>query len=119
MAQVALAKDQSSIKSIRFKAPRQTSVGIHEISSPTTGLQLVPNPANEWIKLGFEPRISGKVNVLICDGLGRVVHEQYLQASQGHKTELQIPVNALPNGIYTLILRAGEKLEAQRFILEH
>lgn len=119
VAQVALAKDQSSIKSIRFKAPRQISVGTHELSSPVTGLQLVPNPANKWIKLGFEPHISGKVNLLICDGLGRVVHEEYLQVSQGHKTELQIPVNALPNGIYTLILRAGEKLEAQRFVLEH
>lgn len=119
VAQITLTKDLSSIKNIRFKAPRQTSVGTHEISSPAAGLQLVPNPANEWIKLSFEPRISGKVNVLICDGLGRTLHQEYMQISQGIKTELQIPTQALPNGIYTLVLQAGEKLEAQRFVLQH
>lgn len=69
-------------------------------------LSVYPNPATNFITLGYILPINEKVTVSIYDGMGRRVKKLALIGSESN-IELQINIAGLPNGIYAYIATAN------------
>ena len=73
---------------------KPTSVAINAKVSQDARLQLVPNPAQNDVKVVFD-KLDGNVNVRLTDLSGKVIY-QYTSATTGMK----IPLQNIPAGVY-------------------
>ncbi|MFK7786855.1 MAG: T9SS type A sorting domain-containing protein, partial [Crocinitomicaceae bacterium] len=77
-------------------------------------VSLYPNPANVVVYVELESYLSETMRFEIIDPAGRIVVTGKLE---GVKTE--IDVNALENGLYTIVLSDDESRRALRFVKTH
>ncbi len=119
IAQVNLNNDLNQVTSVQFKAAPRKTVATREVLSPVAQLQLFPNPTSEVLLLNFQSLVSEQLTIGIFDDLGRLLQDGIIPAGRGQNTQWPIAIQHLPNGLYTLVLSAGEKMEAQRFIVLH
>lgn len=81
-------------------------------------LRLTPNPATHWAVLTVENAPAGPYLVRLSDALGRLVHEQRLEATAGTTTQVLLPVQALPPGWYSVQVQSGVHQQTLRFAVQ-
>lgn len=76
-----------------------------------------PNPAVENITLNFGSKVSGQIEIIITDLVGKVVTDEFKNVSQGSNT-LNYSLNDFERGMYIISLREmnSGKTESIRFI---
>ncbi|MBL0128620.1 MAG: T9SS type A sorting domain-containing protein [Flavobacteriales bacterium] len=78
------------------------------------GVRVYPNPNSGYVTLELE-QVPNDAQLVVRDALGRVVQRQRVQ---DHYTTLEL--QHVGNGIYHIELyRAGERLVAQRLVVQH
>lgn len=90
------------------KKCKQAFAARHGINSLVNSysLSLYPNPATNYITLGYVLPVNEKVTVSIYDGLGRTVKTVQLKGTENFN-ELQIDIAGLPTGIYAYTATAN------------
>jgi hypothetical protein len=88
--------------------------GITNLQSSTFAFQLYPNPAHNTFTISLNTPLSTvNCQLSIFDVTGRVVHEQTII-----NQESTIINTNLSAGVYLLKLIAGEKVYAQKLVVE-
>jgi hypothetical protein len=70
-----------------------------------------PNPVHDMLTVNFPPDVFRAVSV--CDVLGRVQHQQVIDA---HSHEVTLPLVALPSGTYFVSLENGARRKVIRVV---
>ena len=93
------------------------SVGITSVlvQGGISGLQVVPNPGGDFVKLSFSSptKITGEYNVY--DFSGKLVKSVPFSTERG-ANELNADFSSVPTGFYTIELKAGNKILQSKFI---
>lgn len=88
-----------------------TSTGIANTDLNTT---LYPNPATNVLHISFNEPVDNCVTTLY-DMVGNLVFTQSFQ----QELNIEIPVHQLPNGIYLLSLKNGDRILHKKIIINH
>jgi hypothetical protein len=81
-------------------------------------LQLMPNPANERMKIHFNAPPKNDLNIKIMDLMGNIWQNERLRTSEGEQN-LSIETLSMPNGIYLLQMQQEGKIFIKRFVVQH
>lgn len=80
-------------------------------------LRVYPNPVqNKVIRFSFGTFNQDRVNAVVVDPTGRVMHREEISLKKGNIIELQ-PANPLAPGVYLLILNQGSQASKTRFVV--
>ncbi len=79
------------------------------------GMEVFPNPARDVLYLSMNLPQARPAEVLLADMLGRPVWQQRLELLPDAAAE--IPVNALPAGLYTVVVRLDGQLVSRRVVV--
>ena len=93
-------------------------VSVGEIEAVTTGLAVVPNPANDQAQLHFDLINADHTRIDLLDVLGRTIatlHDGQLAAGA---QRFDLPVEDLRSGIYFVRLQNGARSDVVRFVVE-
>ncbi len=91
-----------------------TMMGVEELN-PVSGLQIYPNPADEFIRIQFFATNSAqKIN--ITDLNGRLIYQTDLH--QSGETTQEIRVKDWAKGVYILHITDGDKQSTRKIIVE-
>jgi len=81
-------------------------------------VDLMPNPAEDYVKLSFHAIIYNDVNISISNFMGNTVKNIILNADELQKTnEAELDVSDLASGIYFATVRAGGQVQTEKFII--
>ena len=80
-------------------------------------MQLRPNPANELVSVELEMVDMVNGTLVIHDMMGREVFSQSVQPS--YKQRIDVPLNNLANGIYSVNLQTERGRITQKMIVQH
>jgi hypothetical protein len=95
------------------------SIGVPSQQSWTSGLTLVPNPVRgDAAMLRATCLPAGPISVEIRDALGRTVQEVDLMPTAGH-AECTLPVHALANGLYSVVVHTAAGALSARLMVAH
>jgi hypothetical protein len=87
-----------------FKTDGSTTVDVSNLSldeSNPTNCIVYPNPTTGRITLQANFKIANEININVVDIIGRTVFQKSFTGS-GDKTEIELDVQALDNGMYTI-----------------
>lgn len=88
------------------------NVGIPQVEIKT--LSIYPNPAKEILYVQLEDQDNEPLSIQIYDQLGKLVYNEELTPNSDR---IEISVNHLPNGAYTLLMYSTEKAFQGKFIV--
>lgn len=88
--------------------------GLKEFTSVFSNITIGPNPAKEELNLTFENSINEEISYEIQNNLGQKIVSSGIKPTPGNK--VKIATNSLPNGVYFLKLKQGNKQAAYKFI---
>ena len=88
----------------------------YEVVNDDFGLQLVPNPATDWVRVDYHLPIAAQVQteVFSADGQLIVRLESERKPAGNHQIELRA---SLPSGMYWVKLTVDRKVEVQKLII--
>lgn len=106
----------------KLSSPVQVVINCREASSvtiPVTGIQLMPNPANDMVNITFTAN-NNNVNMILTDITGRVVLNKEIEAAQGQVNQLELPLAEFNSGVYFVTLLDGKnKMTAKLIVTAH
>jgi hypothetical protein len=77
---------------------------------------LFPNPANEFVILGFNSDVQGPSNIQIMNTAGQLVKLHLINLVKGYN-QVRIPVQELGSAMYLLQIKKGELNIIKRFVI--
>lgn len=89
------------------------SVGI-STANRIDNVKFFPNPASEFINVNFEEELSGKVEMKVINTSAKLMLKESFNASK----QISLDVSSLPQGIYILEVKMGNKYSIKKFIKE-
>ena len=87
-------------------------VGVHDVHKPVSILSVAPNPARDFVQLGYISEQAGQLQIF--DAAGRLVWSQV--AGVGSQV-CQANISGWPAGFYQVMLSAGRDIVRQRFVV--
>ncbi len=93
------------------------NLGVSNISKTNGGINVYPNPASGIATVVFDAKDAGGYNIRLMDVYGRVIKENNGTATRGQNTYTQ-PLNGIPEGIYTIMLRDGTGVYNTKLIVK-
>lgn len=102
-------------KDARFEYSR-----ILNVSFDITGLtvRLTPNPANNYISLSINSNKKQRVAINVIDDLGRLLLIQHTGVNKGDNIIRITNVSTLKNGIYPVVVTAGDNKVVHKLIIQ-
>ena len=88
------------------------SVAVHNAPKPVSILSVAPNPAQDFVQIGYLSEQVGQLQIF--DAAGRRVWSQVV--AQGSQAE-QVDVSGWSAGFYQVVLRVGRAVVRQRFVV--
>ena len=88
-----------------------TTTSITNLPSSTVNLQLTPNPAKEFVTIGFQSK--QKTKLTITDIAGKTVY-----ANDVYKSNNKISISKLAAGVYTVKISDGKQSGVKKFVKE-
>ena len=76
-------------------------------------VRIYPNPTKSFLTIDIQGVDNQNITMEITDALGRIYRAQTIQTDQS-----TIPTTDLPNGIYFLKIKRGERVEVLKFLKE-
>lgn len=83
-------------------------------TDPETQIQLIPNPAQDVVKVAFRA-VKGIAQVKLVSITGRVVYASEINASNG---DITIPLANIPAGIYIVKIQSQENSFSEKLIVK-
>ncbi len=80
-------------------------------------IRVYPSPADDWLKVNANFAEPLEAEIKLVNGIGAVVYERQLQT--GTEVNVNVPLTALPSGIYLLQLKAGGVQFVERVFVQH
>jgi hypothetical protein len=99
--------------------PGEITFSINENNSAfiENTLLIYPNPVKEQARLSFEVKKTSSLTLNITDLAGRTVFSRNYELLNQGQTEIIVPVNDLPAGLYQMILQPEDRvLMTQKFL---
>ena len=103
---------------IPFLKNCQGSVSTEELSALKIEVKLWPNPASDYVRIGFESR-GGRTQIQLYDVLGGLVNTFSDQVIPKGYQEWSLPLHNLSRGNYFLRLTQGTATTTQKLIVMH
>ena len=101
------------IKAIDFDGSVSISQVVAVNANHKNNIQVTPNPATQFININFESTAQNKIgDVIIKDALGKVVYSKKMD----FKSNRQINIEFLENGIYFIQIKYGNLVETFKLI---
>lgn len=119
IAQLHFNAEQNQILQVVYKAPANATVPVYTVQPPTTGLKIFPNPAHETIQLDFVPLVTGQLEIVMHDVLGRLVNNTPLEVIRNQRMSWSLPCRDLPAGLYSLVLRTADRSQTAPVMVRH
>lgn len=94
-------------------------VGVQDYSNPASLINLFPNPANNVVKLSFNLADANEVSLNIYTMTGELVLTQKRGLFGAGKQEMEINIEMLASGMYTVELLAGQQRSSTRLNVVH
>ena len=88
------------------------AVGVHTAPKPVSLLSVAPNPARDFVQIGYLNEQAGQLQIF--DAAGRAMWSQV--ARQGSQAS-QVDVSGWSAGFYQVVLRVGQAVVRQRFVV--
>jgi hypothetical protein len=88
---------------------------INEISGDENNQLFYPNPASEFVYVGFNSTMEGPVNVQLFNTSGQLTKQVAVRITKGYN-QVKIPVNDVKSGMYLLRINKGELNIVKRFL---
>ena len=76
---------------------------------------LYPNPASDFVNVGFNSTIEGPTNVQVFNATGQLTKQVAVKIIKGYN-QVKIPVSDVKSGIYLLRISKGELNIIRRFV---
>lgn len=93
-----------------------SSVGVTEVSKNESKISVYPNPANDYIQVGFESTTSGNITLSISNVLGENVAVFTNTLNNTGYNNISMDVSGLQSGIYFLNINENGKVKTQKFV---
>jgi len=90
---------------------------VEKLESSDFKFELIENPVKDNLKLSLTGSKNGEIIMILSDILGKMILNTTLSISKGTH-DVKIPCDALPSGIYSLLIRNNERLHQLKFIKE-
>jgi hypothetical protein len=90
---------------------------IVNITLRSHGISLFPNPAKSLVNLSLKSNYAGRATLTIMDVNGRVVESELLEL-HGHALGVEIDISKIPEGIYTLKVKAGKEQLVEKLVIK-
>jgi hypothetical protein len=94
-------------------------VGVHDYAQSPANISLFPNPANNVVKMNFDLEQSNEVFINIYTITGELVLTQKRGTFGIGNQTIEINLEMLANGMYTVELLAGEQRMASKLNVVH
>lgn len=94
-----------------------SSVGVENLDGAKHVLVVYPNPASSVLNINFDSKAHGKMQVNLLDNVGRTVHTELRNCSNGNNTFF-IDVNRFAGGIYQLQVMVNGEITTKKFVVE-
>jgi PKD repeat protein len=91
-----------------------STLGLKEAASVFGNIILGPNPVKDELNLIFENSINEEIQYEIQNNLGQKIYSSSIRSNSGSKAK--IGTQSLPNGVYFLNLKQGNKQATFKFI---
>jgi len=94
----------------------------HENSSSSlpSSIKIYPNPANDVATIEFTSVIDQPIIISVNDVTGKQLQQSMNEAlPQGEKLKSQISTKDLVDGFYMCIIKSGDKMFTQKFLVQH
>lgn len=111
--------EQNQILNVIFKAPPEATVPVSVIAPLTYALKVFPNPVQADLQLECVPLVSGSLRITLHNALGQVVKTDAVDIVRHQPLRWQLPTLQLPEGMYTLVLSSGDRLESIPVLVQH
>jgi len=86
-----------------------------EVAFPGT-IGLHPNPVNDYLNLNLNMREPAQTSIEIMNTLGQVVYSEGQTNLQSGANRFEFDVSGFANGLYFLVVRAGDGRKSLRFV---
>lgn len=80
-------------------------------------IQLMPNPATDYIKLSFFVEPNSEANVVVINQQGSIVSEQKIDAPFGGVQQLEIDLHDYAAGMYLMRISDGDITRIRKFVV--
>ncbi len=92
-------------------------VGINEQTNLVQGFSIYPNPAKENVKVNFQLKEAGMVNVSISNVMGQNVLDIKNEWTPAGNHSINISVNNLTKGIYFVNINNGNSVSSKKLVI--
>jgi PKD repeat protein len=93
-----------------------SGVGISELAE-IVGLDIYPNPADNELNVGFNVKLSQKVEIVIQDLTGKTALKQQINAAEGSNLVVLNTQN-LASGVYFMEIETNGSKEVRQFVVK-
>lgn len=102
-----------TLDNVLVKGTFVDDASINEVNNVT--FSAYPNPATDFITLGFQLNAASDVNIRVIDNLGRVVSAKDLTNQSGNNS-VTVDVANLATGVYTISLETAAGKSTKKFV---
>ena len=91
---------------------------VPEVEKPVEAVQLVPNPANNYVDVYYKAKQSGDSRITMVAMDGRVVTNVYMGKVESEKMyQKRIELGSMAAGMYKVQVVTGEYIELRKLIV--
>ncbi|MBK8499979.1 MAG: T9SS type A sorting domain-containing protein [Flavobacteriales bacterium] len=94
------------------------NVRVEEVVASTDDLRAWPNPAADQLQVAFNLRAAERIQLDLIDPLGRTVRELASGMQAPGIRTVEVALDDLPAGLYTIRLRSAGQQQALRVVVE-
>lgn len=81
-------------------------------------MKISPNPASSSVKIEFHSALRGIMELQLLDMTGKIVLREQRNVESGQNNIILNQLNSLSEGIYTIFIRIGDRLERERIVIK-
>jgi hypothetical protein len=88
------------------------------ISAQNNGkLKISPNPASSSVNISFYSALRGTMELQILDMTGKIVLREQRTVESGQNSITLNQLSRLSEGVYTIFIRTGDRMERERIVI--
>jgi glycosidase len=88
-----------------------------ELVTDAFSLQIMPNPASDWLVVDYQLPQVAQVQIQLLDLLGRPVQSLFSGRQGAGAQRLSVSLDDLPGGMYLLQLRADGQVQTEKILI--
>ncbi|HEX5025126.1 MAG TPA: T9SS type A sorting domain-containing protein, partial [Agriterribacter sp.] len=92
------------------------TVRISQLNS--SRIRISPNPASSSVNVSFFSALRGNIELQLMDMTGKVVLREQRTVESGQYSVVIDKLSRLSEGIYTILIRIGDRWERERIVIK-